>query len=224
MPCGFVDGLPVGLQLMGAHFEEGRMLNVAHRYQQATDWHRAGARRRLRLRRPSTWNGKPSSGWKSTPSSPPGSKIFSGASTAYGAAPNTQACLVDLGYPGVLPVLNNGAVRMAVALRPRDRVHRGRPLGVRAQELLLSGSAQGLPDQPVRAAHRARRAASRSPRGRRPQDRRHHPRAPRGRRRQVAARGFSRHDAASTSTVPARRCWRSCPSPTCARRRKRSPT
>ena len=29
------------------------------------------------------------------------SKIFSGASTAYGAAPNTQACLVDLGYPGV---------------------------------------------------------------------------------------------------------------------------
>ena len=34
------------------------------------------------------------------------SKIFSGASTAYGAAPNTQACLVDLGYPGVLPVLN----------------------------------------------------------------------------------------------------------------------
>lgn len=43
------------------------------------------------------------------------SKIFSGAATAYGAAPNTQACLVDLGYPGVLPVLNEGVVRMAVA-------------------------------------------------------------------------------------------------------------
>ena len=42
------------------------------------------------------------------------SKIFSGAPTAYGAAPNTQACLVDLGYPGVLPVLNAEAVRMAV--------------------------------------------------------------------------------------------------------------
>ena len=41
------------------------------------------------------------------------SKIFSGASTAYGAEPNTQACLVDLGYPGVLPVLNEEAVRMA---------------------------------------------------------------------------------------------------------------
>jgi aspartyl-tRNA(Asn)/glutamyl-tRNA(Gln) amidotransferase subunit B len=42
------------------------------------------------------------------------SKIFSGASTAYGAAPNTQACAVDLGLPGVLPVLNAEAVRMAI--------------------------------------------------------------------------------------------------------------
>jgi aspartyl-tRNA(Asn)/glutamyl-tRNA(Gln) amidotransferase subunit B len=42
------------------------------------------------------------------------SKIFSASSTAYGAAPNTQANLVDLGYPGVLPVLNGGAVRMAI--------------------------------------------------------------------------------------------------------------
>jgi aspartyl-tRNA(Asn)/glutamyl-tRNA(Gln) amidotransferase subunit B len=42
------------------------------------------------------------------------SKIFSGSPTAYGAAPNTQASLVDLGYPGTLPVLNQDAVRMAV--------------------------------------------------------------------------------------------------------------
>ncbi len=42
------------------------------------------------------------------------SKIFSGASTAFGAEPNTQACAVDLGLPGVLPVLNEGAVAMAV--------------------------------------------------------------------------------------------------------------
>jgi aspartyl-tRNA(Asn)/glutamyl-tRNA(Gln) amidotransferase subunit B len=41
------------------------------------------------------------------------SKIFSGASTAYGAEPNTQAGLVTLGYPGVLPVLNREAVVMA---------------------------------------------------------------------------------------------------------------
>ncbi|MBL6750899.1 MAG: Asp-tRNA(Asn)/Glu-tRNA(Gln) amidotransferase subunit GatB [Nevskia sp.] len=43
------------------------------------------------------------------------SKIFSGAPTAYGAAPNTQACAVDLGLPGVLPVLNGEALRMAVS-------------------------------------------------------------------------------------------------------------
>jgi len=42
------------------------------------------------------------------------SKIFSGASTAFGAAPNTQACAVDLGLPGVLPVLNREAVAMAI--------------------------------------------------------------------------------------------------------------
>lgn len=42
------------------------------------------------------------------------SKIFSGAATAYGAEPNTQACAVDLGLPGVLPVLNEAAVGMAV--------------------------------------------------------------------------------------------------------------
>jgi aspartyl-tRNA(Asn)/glutamyl-tRNA(Gln) amidotransferase subunit B len=42
------------------------------------------------------------------------SKIFSGAATAYGAAPNTQACAVDLGLPGVLPVLNAEAVHKAV--------------------------------------------------------------------------------------------------------------
>ena len=44
------------------------------------------------------------------------SKIFSGSATRYGAPPNTQANLVDLGYPGVLPVLNGEAVRMAVKL------------------------------------------------------------------------------------------------------------
>ncbi len=43
-------------------------------------------------------------------------KIFSGASTEFGAPPNTQACAVDLGFPGVLPVLNKEVVRMAALL------------------------------------------------------------------------------------------------------------
>ena len=39
IPAGFVDGRPVGLQIIGKYFDEARLLNVAHRYQQATDWH-----------------------------------------------------------------------------------------------------------------------------------------------------------------------------------------
>jgi aspartyl-tRNA(Asn)/glutamyl-tRNA(Gln) amidotransferase subunit B len=42
------------------------------------------------------------------------SKIFSGAPTAYGAEPNSQACAVDLGMPGSLPVMNAGAVELAI--------------------------------------------------------------------------------------------------------------
>jgi aspartyl-tRNA(Asn)/glutamyl-tRNA(Gln) amidotransferase subunit A len=38
-PCGFINGLPVGLQIIGQAFDEGRILNVAHRFQQETDWH-----------------------------------------------------------------------------------------------------------------------------------------------------------------------------------------
>jgi Asp-tRNA(Asn)/Glu-tRNA(Gln) amidotransferase B subunit len=42
------------------------------------------------------------------------SKIFSGAATAFGAEPNTQACAIDLAFPGVLPVLNRQAVECAI--------------------------------------------------------------------------------------------------------------
>jgi aspartyl-tRNA(Asn)/glutamyl-tRNA(Gln) amidotransferase subunit A len=44
LPCGFVDGLPMGLQLIGPHFSESRLLNAAHRYQTATEWHMQGPR------------------------------------------------------------------------------------------------------------------------------------------------------------------------------------
>ncbi len=40
IPAGFSEGLPVGLQLIGDYFSEARLLNIAHRFQQATDWHR----------------------------------------------------------------------------------------------------------------------------------------------------------------------------------------
>jgi aspartyl-tRNA(Asn)/glutamyl-tRNA(Gln) amidotransferase subunit A len=41
VPCGFADDLPVGLQLVGPHFGEERILQIAHQYQRLTDWHRA---------------------------------------------------------------------------------------------------------------------------------------------------------------------------------------
>lgn len=40
LPVGFIDGLPIGMQLMGNYFEEAKLLNVAHQYQQVTDWHK----------------------------------------------------------------------------------------------------------------------------------------------------------------------------------------
>ena len=40
VPCGFVQGLPVGLQIIGPHFGEARLLTAAHAYQRETDWHR----------------------------------------------------------------------------------------------------------------------------------------------------------------------------------------
>ena len=39
LPCGFVDELPMGLQLVGPHFAEAKLFNAAHGYQQSTDWH-----------------------------------------------------------------------------------------------------------------------------------------------------------------------------------------
>ncbi len=40
IPCGFSDGLPVGMQIIGAYFKEEQLLNIAHQYQQETDWHK----------------------------------------------------------------------------------------------------------------------------------------------------------------------------------------
>jgi aspartyl-tRNA(Asn)/glutamyl-tRNA(Gln) amidotransferase subunit A len=40
IPAGFIDGMPVGLQIIGNYFDEARLLNIAHKYQQETDWHK----------------------------------------------------------------------------------------------------------------------------------------------------------------------------------------
>jgi aspartyl-tRNA(Asn)/glutamyl-tRNA(Gln) amidotransferase subunit A len=43
IPAGFVDGLPVGMQIIGKHFNEEKILRVAYAYEQATDWHKQRA-------------------------------------------------------------------------------------------------------------------------------------------------------------------------------------
>ncbi len=43
VPCGFVDGMPVGLQVIGNYFDESLLLNIGHQYQQSTDWHTKSA-------------------------------------------------------------------------------------------------------------------------------------------------------------------------------------
>ena len=119
------------------------------------------------------------------------SKIFSRASTAFGAEPNTQACA---GRPGAARHAagdEQGRGRARHQARPGARLAHRAAQRVRAQELLLSRPAQGLPDQPVRDPGGAGRLGELLPR-RREEDRAPGARPPRGRRRQVAARGLRR--------------------------------
>ncbi len=90
------------------------------------------------------------------------SKLFSPAPVRYGEPPNHAVHPIGLALPGVLPVLNERAVELAIRARARDPLQGASALGLRAQELLLPGSAEGLPDLAVRGPDRARAAGSRS--------------------------------------------------------------
>ena len=80
-------------------------------------------------------------------------KIFSGASTAYGAEPNTQACAIDLAMPGTLPVLNKQAVHYAVMFGLAIDAEIGQRIRLRAEKLFLPRPAQRLPDHAAGKAH-----------------------------------------------------------------------
>ena len=97
-PAGSCKGLPVGLQIVGPHFSEAQAAECGACFsaRDGLAYARAGAIRMSARRR----SGKQSSGWRSTPSSRRSSKIFSGSPIAYGAPPNAQANLVDLGLSG----------------------------------------------------------------------------------------------------------------------------
>ena len=74
------------------------------------------------------------------------SKIFCSCSTRFGAPPNTNVCPVCLGLPGALPVLNRKAVDFAVLAAMALGCRINETSNFRAQELFLSGPAQGLSD------------------------------------------------------------------------------
>jgi aspartyl-tRNA(Asn)/glutamyl-tRNA(Gln) amidotransferase subunit B len=178
--------MPVGLQLIGNYFGEAKLLNAAHRFQQATDFHlssRTGASEKRKRDCVKLINGyEVVIGFETHTQLATNSKIFSRASTAFGAEPNTQACAVDLALPGTLPVMNKGAVERAIRSAWRGLDCAAKHL--RAQELLLPRPAQGLPDQPVRDPRGARRP-SQLLLATAEEDRAPGARPPGGRRRQV---------------------------------------
>ena len=81
-------------------------------------------------------------------------KLFSGASTEFGGAPNSHVSLVDAAMPGMLPVINAHCVEQAVRTGLGLKAKINREIRLRSEELFLSGPSAGLPDQPVQIADR----------------------------------------------------------------------
>jgi len=77
------------------------------------------------------------------------SKIFSGAANQFGAEPNVQACAVDLGMPGMLPVLNSEAVRYAVMFGLAIDARLGKRSVFDRKKLLLSRPSKGVSGQSI---------------------------------------------------------------------------
>ena len=83
------------------------------------------------------------------------SKVFCGCSTEPGAPPNTHTCPICLGLPGVLPVLNRRALEFALKVALACHCQHQFACHLRTQELLLSRSAEKLPDLAETRAYRA---------------------------------------------------------------------
>ena len=132
-------------------------------------------------------------------------KMFCGCATAFGAEPNTHTCPTCLGLPGSLPVVNAVAVESAIRIGLALNCTIARVVPVRAEELLLPGHAEELPDLAVRRADRVRRLDRRRRADRRraadvpDRDR---ARAHGGGHRQVAARRRRRPAASTAPTTP----------------------
>ena len=150
VPCGLADGLPVGLQLIGPHFGDAAVLHAAHRFQQATDFHLAAP-------------GSVMMAWETVIGLEIHAQLSHAQQDLFRFAYSLWRRAEYAGEPGRprLPGRVAGTERRGRAprceVRARGRRKRIAAFGLCTQELLLPGPAEGLPDQPVRAADRARR-------------------------------------------------------------------
>ena len=110
IPCGFANGLPIGLQLQGPAFGEAKLLQAAHQYQLNSDWH---------LRRPRTVT--PNAEYEVIVGLEIHVQLANRDQTVLwvrdkvrGRSEHTLTCLVCTGMPGALPVLNERALELAI--------------------------------------------------------------------------------------------------------------
>ena len=178
LPCGLSEGLPVGLQLIGSAFSENRILAAAHALEGAIGFDPVPAAMRGGGMSETAW--EPVIGLEIHVQLNTATKMFCACENRFGAEPNTLTCPLCLGHPGVLPVINQGAVEKAIeiglalncGIAERSVFHRKNyfyPDSPKAYQISQY-------DQPICAGGPSRR-------GRR--EGRHHPRAPRGGRRQA---------------------------------------
>ena len=147
VPCGFVDGLPMGLQLIGPHFSEARLLGAAHQFQRATDVahpYSAG------IRMMANW--EVVIGLEIHAQLATKSKIFSGSADRLWRCAQQPGELGRPGLPRGVARAERGSRANGRQVRARHRRDGRAALDFRPQELLLSGFAERLSDQSIRAA------------------------------------------------------------------------